>query len=107
MIRGGGHPDSGLTAAAQFKDQRSYVRADGAEFLFGQDWLDRRAQVWRKDRHCCRLCGRQLALFQGECDHIKPRSLGGDDRIENLRFICPTSEMCDGGGHRGPQGRHA
>lgn len=43
-------------------------------------------QGWR-----CKECGRLGSL---EIDHIIPRSKGRDDRISNLRAVCPSGFGC-------------
>jgi hypothetical protein len=42
-------------------------------------------QVWLRDRGKCSNCGTTRFL---EVDHILPRALGGDDKLENLRLLC-------------------
>ncbi len=50
-------------------------------------------QVWQRDLACCQFkdhsTGRACQSKGGlEIDHIQPLSLGGDNRIENLRLLC-------------------
>lgn len=44
-----------------------------------------RRAVWRKAHSRCEKCGSRHAL---EIDHIRPRSQGGGDTIDNLRLLC-------------------
>ncbi len=41
--------------------------------------------IHKRDGGKCRICGSQYAL---EIDHILPKSMGGEDNIENLRLLC-------------------
>ena len=45
------------------------------------------ATVWKDQRGRCALTGRTLGR-EAHLDHIVPRALGGDDRVENLRWLC-------------------
>lgn len=53
--------------------------------------LDSQAEIIREVRrragHRCENCNSRYAL---EIDHIQPKSLGGQDMIENLRLLCRT-----------------
>ncbi len=45
------------------------------------------AATWRAQRGRCALTGRQLDRL-AELDHIQPKSRGGSDAKENLRWVC-------------------
>lgn len=47
--------------------------------------------VLEKQKYRCLLCGGRFPL---DIDHIKPRSKGRDDRVENLRAICSAFYGC-------------
>ena len=104
-MRGGGHADVELTQARGFLDSRSYVRADGAEFLFGKDWQVRRRAIWERDGRRCVRCGALAPLDMCEIHHRIARGATsghgiGDDRMENLECLFPA------GCHRGKDGYH-
>jgi len=42
--------------------------------------------IREKSEGFCAECGQYDA--KGECDHILPLFLGGQDRLENLRWLC-------------------
>jgi hypothetical protein len=42
-------------------------------------------EVWRRDKGRCTNCGSNFAI---EKDHRKPRALGGDSTLKNLRLLC-------------------
>jgi hypothetical protein len=44
-----------------------------------------RREVFRRAKNACENCSSQYAL---EIDHIKPRALGGEDTLKNLRVLC-------------------
>jgi hypothetical protein len=65
------------------------VFPDGREkCMTTRAWEKRRLEVEERDDFHCVLCGVFVWLF-GEVDHIRKRSLGRDDRMENLRLLCP------------------
>ena len=41
--------------------------------------------VWQRDRGHCRICGKYT---KAQPHHIKPRSQGGEDTMENLILLC-------------------
>jgi hypothetical protein len=66
-------------------------------------WAKRRYEVWRRDGMRCVDCKRALELDGCEIDHIKKRGMGGatrDDRMENLRTMCPEVWGCHAKRHR-------
>jgi hypothetical protein len=42
-------------------------------------------EVWERDGRCCTNCGSDFAV---EIDHKIPKSMGGEDTLENLRLLC-------------------
>jgi 5-methylcytosine-specific restriction endonuclease McrA len=57
---------------------------------FASVWMRMRFMVFMKDNFTCCYCGRS-PIKDGvslECDHIKPKSKGGQDEIENLITAC-------------------
>lgn len=52
----------------------------------GRAWRDLRLRVFRRDGYRCRQCGRLCAY--PECDHITPRSEGGQDVEGNCQTLC-------------------
>lgn len=75
------------------KDERKILKA-----LVEDNYSRVRFLVARKQNFRCAECGRLGPL---EADHIKPRSKGRDDRIENLRMVC-SGTGC--GAHRRKHG---
>jgi predicted restriction endonuclease len=49
------------------------------------DWLGVRRQVLARDGWACRACGVKRLV---EVHHLKPRSLGRSDTLENLVTLC-------------------
>ena len=57
-------------------------------------WLKKRFVIFERDGFKCRYCGR--AAETGvvlEIDHVKPRSFGGSDDMENLVTACHECNM--------------
>ena len=52
----------------------------------GDEWELLRQQVFFRDGGMCVRCG--LANRQLTVDHIKPKSLGGDNGLDNLQTLC-------------------
>lgn len=44
-----------------------------------------RCEIWRRDQGRCQICKSEYAL---EVDHIWPKSIGGEESLENLRLLC-------------------
>ena len=47
-----------------------------------------RYEIFRRDNHTCRYCGRSAPDVELEADHVVPRTLGGDDEPSNLVTSC-------------------
>ena len=48
-------------------------------------------EIWRRDHYRCQECGVAVASKKGckpQTHHIKPRSLGGTDDLDNLKTLC-------------------
>lgn len=52
----------------------------------------KRRKVYDKYGGRCAYCGRKVAYGDMQVDHIHPRSMGGDDGIDNLN---PACRMCN------------
>ena len=102
-MRGGGHKDEERTKlkheTGEYENPNSYIRLDGAEFLFGRDWQRRRGEVLERDGHRCVTCMKLLTMDTLHTHHIKERSKGGTDNIENLASKCSQH-------HIGSEGEH-
>lgn len=78
--------DTEATSCAGFKDKRSWVHCDGRWYCFGVDMSARRQQVWERDKGICQICFKLIGNPElWDLEHVKPRSQGRDDRMENLR----------------------
>jgi 5-methylcytosine-specific restriction endonuclease McrA len=49
---------------------------------------DRRARLLKKNGSRCYLCHETFLPNQLTLDHLKPRSRGGSNKLENLRLAC-------------------
>lgn len=54
------------------------------------------ASLWRRQRGRCALTGRPLDR-SAEIDHILPRSRGGSNGLENLRWVCEDANQAKRG----------
>ena len=76
-----------------YRDRRSIVRPDGSEKLFGRDWKKRKEQLLERSGGRCEKVFAGSERCHGRAEdphHIKARSKGRDDRIENLIAVCRT-----------------
>jgi 5-methylcytosine-specific restriction endonuclease McrA len=48
----------------------------------------RRIRLLRKSGPCCYWCHETFPPHQLTLDHLKPRSRGGSNKLENLRLAC-------------------
>ena len=78
-----------------YTDPESFVRNDGSEVLFGDDWRRRRKELWERSGGQCEYMtgdgNGELSRCQKMAEdphHIKPRSQGKDDRLSNLMALC-------------------
>jgi len=56
---------------------------------YGVAWRKLRLLVLDRDSRLCQSCLAQGLVTAGnEVDHIKPKSLGGDDCLTNLQTLC-------------------
>ena len=56
---------------------------------YGKRWERIRRVVLRRDKHLCQECLRNGIFKAGnQCDHIKPKSEGGTDELDNLQILC-------------------
>lgn len=60
-----------------------------AERGYGYKWTKLRAKVLKRDGHLCQNCLQEGIYTQAtQVDHVIPKFLGGDDRLENCSSIC-------------------
>ena len=60
-------------------------------------WSKTRALVLARDRHRCQLAIPGICTTTAtEVDHIRPRAIGGDDGMENLRSVCHRCHVSRG-----------
>lgn len=62
------------------------LRGDGRATSTELAWL------WIRQRGLCALTGRPLGR-DAHLDHIVPRASGGNDRVGNLRWTCPSANL--------------
>ena len=56
---------------------------------YGYAWTKLRRSVLMRDSFLCQTCMRAGRYIQGrEVDHIRPKSQGGGDNMDNLECIC-------------------
>lgn len=56
---------------------------------YGAAWVRTRRRILDRDLHLCQPCLRRgVAAEATEVDHVKPKSKGGTDALENLSAIC-------------------
>jgi 5-methylcytosine-specific restriction protein A len=56
---------------------------------YGSHWDKLRKVVLDRDMHMCQSClSRDRATVANQVDHIKPRSKGGTDDLNNLQALC-------------------
>lgn len=67
-------------------------------------WSERRRLVLARDAHRCQLRLSVCTVTATEVDHIRPRSLGGGDELDNLRSVCRPCHL--GRGMGGGEGRN-
>ena len=48
--------------------------------------IRKRFLVFKRDGYTCRICRRAGGLL--EVDHVKPRALGGSNKMDNLQTLC-------------------
>lgn len=71
------------------KDSKSRVTRKGYERLYGADWTDRRKETFLKCGGLCHFCFLVCNWPNGHAHHIKHRSKGRDDKLENLLWAHP------------------
>lgn len=82
--------DEAATKARQFLSRHSFIDRHGKEFLGIKDWNVRRMEVYDRDRGVCTFCGEIVSVYVFEAHHHPvSRGKGGDDKIDNLKTICP------------------
>lgn len=73
-----------------FLDPRSFISRDGREFLAGEDMSVRRHEVFERSGGFCEEpgCNRNIAEETMHTHHIKHRSKGGAENLDNLEALC-------------------
>lgn len=57
---------------------------------------DNLQRIWERNPGVCALTGRPLNLMDAHLDHIIPRSRGGANSPENLRWVCAEANTAKG-----------
>lgn len=74
-----------------YVERYSLVRFDGSETLVGKDWKRRKVELAARSRGICEYInseGQRCRTPGEDAHHVKPRSKGRDDRLENLAHLC-------------------
>lgn len=58
--------------------------------LSASEWRQLRIQIYNRDKGICQHCRKRIPFKEVHIDHIKPLSLGGNNRPLNLRTLCQT-----------------
>jgi 5-methylcytosine-specific restriction endonuclease McrA len=61
------------------------------EWYRSEEWYALRATVLKRDNYICSYCGGPA----NSADHIKPRSKGGSDTLDNLVAVCHGPNSCN------------
>jgi len=75
-----------------YVERGSIVRYDGSEKLVGKDWRNRKGELLQRSGGRCEWVNsdnQRCRSFARDPHHIKARSKGRDDRMENLLDVCP------------------
>lgn len=88
--------DIEATEARRFLDARSYVTPDRREILYGEDWSNRKHELWlRGEGRCEYIVTTSLGFSRGRCEqemqdphHVIRRSERRDDSLSNLIGLC-------------------
>ena len=86
-----GHKKDAIeTARVGFRNKHSFVSLDGKLFLKGKDWHQQVMEVFTRDNHKCRGCGKDMDWGYEWVDvhHVQHRSKGGSDDLANLILLC-------------------
>lgn len=78
-----------LKAERGYSDPKTFVRDDGSEVLHGEDWKQRKEELWHRSEYRCEV--RSPLRCQKEAvhpHHLEKRSVYRDDRMENLLAVC-------------------
>lgn len=71
---------------------RARILPDGREILSGYRYELRRREVLKRDGFACAACG---SNYQIAVHHQQKRSLGRDDRLENLITLCQSCHRAE------------
>jgi hypothetical protein len=83
--------DRQATEARNFKNPKSYVAPDGREVLRGEDWKDRKLELWERCSGRCEfhyMDGNRCSQEGQIPAHVIPRHPKRDDRLSNLMCYC-------------------
>src|SRR6266853_368895 len=82
--------DREKTIAQQYLDYRSFMRSDGSEVLYEEDWKARVEELRRRCGGRCEEEGKYGRCRNEAADphHVIRRSIRRDDRLENLLGLC-------------------
>lgn len=89
-------------AVAKYERRTQRLNAKKAAALKeGRAWAAVRRHVYERDKGCCRVCGRAVALLTlnpaalAQVHHITYRSAGGMDATSNLVTLCPFCHVAE------------
>jgi hypothetical protein len=85
-----------LKAERGYTCPKSFVRPDGSEVLFEEDWEVRKGELWERAKGQCEYWTTVEPYYLFRCDETSgdpchdpiPRHPRRDDRLSNLKFYC-------------------
>jgi hypothetical protein len=87
--------DREATAAKRFEDDRSKVLKDGREICYGEDWEQRKSELWERCGGRCEAWREIIGIKPERCTaeaedphHLVKRSICRDDRLSALQALC-------------------
>jgi 5-methylcytosine-specific restriction endonuclease McrA len=78
---------------------------DGREVLHGRKWVERKIEVWERDKRRCTACGKLVdrpgshGPNEAEVHHVNRRGFNGwkrDDRMPALTTLCHACHLAAG-----------
>jgi hypothetical protein len=94
------------TAERKFRCKYSFLSLDGHELLDGADWLDRKWEVWQRDKGKCQLrISPRCNPFPGRCGDPHHKENGVGKRCDCMHNVTLSCRACHDCFHEEVQGR--